>query len=281
MAASLEYNPFSRYLDLRVSCPGCGTIQHLNVLTPLADFSQDSHNKSCEHDYVEEECENCGYVFEINMTTGIGGGDCTIENIDKKDLLDFHENIDDYDWKGIPDDLYSRYIDPHVMDIHNTLDKVYILDESSKKIIYRNLYAGGIAALEAYLSDTLISNVMKNDDFKRRFVENSVWMKNKKISLSELFKYHDQIDALVLTRLREIIYHRLKEIADIYKAVFQIEFPEFKELEPAIETRHDIVHRNGHDHNGKEVVITKEMVQDLLEKVSEFIGNIEDQLLSK
>ena len=51
-----------------------------------------------------------------------------------------------------------------------------------------------------------------------------------------------------------------------------------KDLCKAVLIRHDIVHRNGKDKEGKEHVITKENVEQLCAQVNEFIYNIERQL---
>ena len=51
-----------------------------------------------------------------------------------------------------------------------------------------------------------------------------------------------------------------------------------KELCKAVLIRHDIVHRNGKDKEGKEHLITKEDVEQLYAQVNEFIYNIECQL---
>lgn len=53
-----------------------------------------------------------------------------------------------------------------------------------------------------------------------------------------------------------------------------------KELCKAVLIRHDIVHRNGKDKEGKEHVITKEDVEQLCTQVNDFIYNIECQLPS-
>ena len=51
-----------------------------------------------------------------------------------------------------------------------------------------------------------------------------------------------------------------------------------KDLCKAVLIRHDIVHRNGKDKDGKVHVITKENVEQLCAQVNNFIYNIERQL---
>ena len=51
-----------------------------------------------------------------------------------------------------------------------------------------------------------------------------------------------------------------------------------KDLYKAVLIRHDIVHRNGKDKDGKEHVITKEDVEKLCAQVNDFIYNIECKL---
>ncbi len=79
--------------------------------------------------------------------------------------------------------------------------------------------------------------------------------------------------------MREIIYHKLDVVKNLYKSTFNIDLGDIGTLMKAIQKRHDIVHRNGHDKNGNVVEITKGDVQQLILDVSNFINHIENEFL--
>lgn len=87
------------------------------------------------------------------------------------------------------------------------------------------------------------------------------------------------MDKTIQAQLRDIIYHKLGQVKQLYKATFNIDLGEIGPLMKAIQRRHDIVHRNGHDKEGRIVEITKEDVQQLITMVSNFITNIENQFI--
>lgn len=82
--------------------------------------------------------------------------------------------------------------------------------------------------------------------------------------------------------MREIIYHKLPRVKNIYNSVLGINLGEkivISDLMKCIGIRHDIVHRNGKDKEGNLQDISKEDVLELAEKVSKFIGNIECEFI--
>lgn len=278
MAASFDFNTFASSIELWVRCPQCGRKMYLNVVPPMANLYEDTHSKSSNSDFVEDVCEHCGFVYEISLNNGICGGDGMIDNIPEENLLDYKEQFEEDDWVDIPDSVFSDFLDPHVRDIAITLDKIEVLDEDAQVILYRSLYVGVIGAFEAYLSDTIISRIMRNDEYKIKFVKNSQKMNSTKFCLSEFYDVQNEIDKLVLDRLKEIIYHNLAVVSKLYEAVLDVKFPQYDELARCITIRHDIVHRNGKDKSGNPVKIMKEDVQQLLQNVSDFIKDIESQI---
>lgn len=230
---------------------------------------------------MEEECENCRKVFEIYLNNSFGGGYGTIQDILPEDLIECKETVveENMFWEDIPEDVYTEFLDPHVKDIALTLDRIDILDEKDRLILYRSLYAGIIGAFEAYLSDTLISRIMRNDEYKKKFVENAKQMQEMKFSVSKFYEVQNSIDKMVVDRLQEIIYHNLPVVSKLYEAVLDVKFLPYGDLARSVSIRHDIVHRNGKDKQNNPVVINKQDVKDLVQKVSDFIKNIESQIL--
>ena len=136
--------------------------------------------------------------------------------------------------------------------------------------------------MEAYLSDRLIQKVMSSEETKRKFVEGFKDYKDEKIAVSDIFKHLENLDSRIIKTLREIIYHKLPRVKNIYNSVLGINLGEkivISDLMKCIGIRHDIVHRNGKDKEGNLQDISKEDVLELAEKVSKFIGNIECEFI--
>ena len=74
------------------------------------------------------------------------------------------------------------------------LDKIDVLDERSRKLLYRTLYANVISSMEAYLSDRLIQKVLSSEETKRKFVEGFKDYKDEKIAVSDIFKHLENLD---------------------------------------------------------------------------------------
>ena len=133
--------------------------------------------------------------------------------------------------------------------------------------------------MEAYLSDRLIQKVLSTEKYKRMFTEKFKDFEDERIPLSNLFSMLDKIDSHIQKKLREIIYHNLPRVKNIYKSVLDINLGDISLLMKDVAVRHDIVHRNGKDKDGNMREITKEDVLTLAERVSNFIKNIEDQFM--
>lgn len=114
----------------------------------------------------------------------------------------------------------------------------------------------------------------------RRFVESQVHLRKEKMTVSELFNKMDTIKEDVIEIINKMTFHNLPNTIEIYKSVLDINFPEeaIPQLSMAIETRHDIVHRNGKQTSGKPIIVNDSDVEALVQLVSEVIREIDKQV---
>lgn len=270
--ASFDFNPIADYVVLSFKCPECNAFNETEALPiPTPDFSAETHHDSINYENYEHECSNCGHLFDITINNGIYGGDGDISDVNNEDGVSVEEGFPEEDYE----EYKSSFFDEHVKETIDVLDKIDILDEVSRKLLYRTLYANVISSMEAYLSDRLIQKVLSSETVKRQFIENFKDFKEHKISMSDIFKQMEGLDSFIRKTLREIIYHNLPRVKNIYKTTFGIDFGDVSGLMKSIAIRHDIVHRNGKDKNGVLCEISKDDVLTLAEQVSFFIGNIE------
>lgn len=118
------------------------------------------------------------------------GGDGEITDVEDGLSVEeeFPDNEDDYE------EYKSKFFDEHVKDTIEVLDKIDVLDERSRKLLYRTLYANVISSMEAYLSDRLIQKVLSSEETKRKFVEGFKDYKDEKIAVSDIFKHLENLD---------------------------------------------------------------------------------------
>ncbi len=155
--------------------------------------------------------------------------------------------------------------------LHNTHSKVV-------SSMYGLLYANIIIALEVYLSDTFKNKVIPNDSLTRRFVETTLFFKEKEISISDIYNNKNGIKNRVNNCITKFSWHRLKETKEIYENTLDIKFPEdMAALEDAILIRHDIMHRNGKTKDGEYHKFDRKKVINLMDKAKNFALGIYDE----
>lgn len=64
----------------------------------------------------------------------------------------------------------------------------------------------------------------------------------------------------------------------MYSGTFKIDFPDISELSKYISMRHDLVHRNGMTKEGETVIINKEVLTDLSNKVEVLVHDLSMEL---
>lgn len=277
--AFFEFNPIADFIVLKFKCPECGDFNETDALSvPIPDFMAETHHDSCNSEDYEHVCPNCEHLFDITINNGIYGGDGEISDINEDDGLTVEEEFPDTDYE---EDYKSELFDDHVRETIDVLDKIDHLDETSQKLLYRTLFANIISSMEAYLSDKLISQVLLTNESKKKFVENYKEYKETKLSLSDIYRKMENMDSLIVKSLKDIIYHNLPLVRNLYKAALGIDIGDISELMKYVAIRHDIVHRNGKNKEGELCNISKDDVTELATKISGFIRNIEFEFSKK
>lgn len=271
--AHISFNPTTPAISITFKCNQCSNIlstEYFDVPTP--DWSAETHHNSISSDYYEYECPHCGQKYNISLNNGFYGGDGEISDVEDSDLINIDEYLDyDPSWE-------LEYVEEHVRDVVRVLDSIESLDDFSKEILHRNLYANVISVMEAFLYNTLSSEVLSKDEIKRKFVETYEPFIESKFSLSQIYSKYDSLDKIIFKELNKLLYHNLGKIKSIFKATLKIDIGDIDELSKCVDIRHDIVHRNGIDKNGNKHLIDKSKVLQLIDLVGNLISTIENQL---
>jgi hypothetical protein len=149
------------------------------------------------------------------------------------------------------------------------------------------VFSHQITAMEAYLGDTLINEVLRDNDEIARLIKKDTELAQKKFTLTEISGGEDLVRKNVRDHLRSILYHNLAKVDALYKIALQINILPHDDgaknsLFRAVQLRHDCVHRNGFDKDGKPVgVFTRSFVEELANLIKGFIENVEKEVQAR
>lgn len=266
-----EFNPICESITVKFTCPDCGKEVTSDALwVPSPDFAAENNSDSMNYEDYQVECESCGRSFEVTIYNAMYGGEVQVEDVDDVDVEeDYAESEDDYE---------NYVFDLTPEKITDVLNEIETLSPLTKEYLYRQLYAGAITSMEAFLSSTLLKAVLSSNESKRKFVEKYLPYRDEQIPFSSIFEQMDKIDATIQETLRGLMYHNLGKIKPIYKDVLDIDLGAIGDIMKAVQIRHDIVHRSGKDKDGNVHNIQKDDVIGLVEEVSSLISKVDRSL---
>jgi hypothetical protein len=142
------------------------------------------------------------------------------------------------------------------------------------------LYVSVITALEAYLLDNFLSRLRTDKALFRKFIETTDHFRQQKIPVSSIFAESDGIEKRGEAYLVKMLWHRLSDVAKLYKNTLGVQFPEdMTVLSEAVKIRHDLVHRNGHTTDDNDLTTAK--IDELVKLVRDLVDGIERQPKTK
>ena len=154
--------------------------------------------------------------------------------------------------------------------------------KEQKEILNRLLYANVVSLMETFFSDAITNLVLNNPALKRKVVEKVPRFTEAKITKSEIYAWFERMDKEVADYLQnDVTYHNIFTVEKLYKSVLDVRFPspdDLVDLRKIIETRHDIVHRNGKTVEGEVIVLNDSDVKFAIKVVNEFVSHVEKQL---
>ncbi len=236
----------------------------LSVPSPF--FEAETTAGSVETDWFDVECSKCSAEYTISISNSFGTGLVSVEP-DVEGLGVTEE---------IYDDVFESILETKDIDLValSSLDNILLLlnltdsvpNSNLENTYLRLLYSNAISVMETFLADTLKSLVTKDEESLKKFVQTYKYFRDIKISLSQIYVEYENIQKKVISELDKILYHNLAKVTMIYKTCLGIEL-HVQELYECVSKRHDIVHRNGHDKDGNEIIITVDEVRKLVENI--------------
>ncbi|MFZ6772311.1 hypothetical protein ACO0LB_06290 [Undibacterium sp. SXout7W] len=152
--------------------------------------------------------------------------------------------------------------------------------ESCQKNLFVMLHAHVVTAVEAYLSSTFIEVALDSEKLMRKLVETDPAFAEQKFSIKEIFTKRDSLNDDLRKYLKDLIFHDIAKVKEMYKSVFSIEFGKIGWLFKAVVVRHHCVHRAGYDKEGNKVTLTLDSIKILIQQCTELVTKVEKGILS-
>lgn len=143
------------------------------------------------------------------------------------------------------------------------------------------VFGAAISTLEAYLWETVAFWAKGNRDVLKNIVKGMPALRDQPMKLGDVFDAHEAIEARVSTYLQNVVWHRFETVAMLLRRGLGVSPPSFKTFVKALEKRHDIVHRSGHDKDGLPVTVTVEDAMELAAAVEDFASKLHQAIMRK
>jgi hypothetical protein len=258
------------------------------TMTDISDIEITRQRKSGENFIVDG-------TGTLEVTTDMGEGDSSDDaypmtfsyefDADRKIVNQLSRHVDTSSFfagSDMYDDLVgvigtttqSEVFNDSVRDIRNHLHQ----PDNTAPFLHKLLYVHVITALESYLSDFLISRVLRNRAMLRRFIEQVPAFQEQKLTVNQVFDVRATIKKRAINQLEKTVWHRLDHVGDMYSKVLGIDFPsDLNSVNEAVKLRNLLVHRNGKKIDGKHQKVTEKDIVKAIGAVEDLVNHIEDR----
>ena len=162
-----------------------------------------------------------------------------------------------------------------------TLQEILESDKNllHEKAYYKMIYVHSVTLMESYLSETLKSLIVSDNTCLVNAVKGVEELKQTKPSLDEILQDDDIVIRKVLEWLPTVLFHNLAKVLKIYSIVLDTDIViDMSILGKITSVRHDIVHRNGKDFEGKPVFLSQNVCRNSISEINTFIDLIYEQI---
>lgn len=269
-------------IELLCPNPKCSNwIIHYNEI-PLPNLLAEKQRDITQTENIEIFCDNCNSTFNGSIINDSAFVSVELEGYPDLDInvdvpYKYYDSFEDY---LPPDDPFfvAKEALSHLtsmIGLHNPVN--------DPQFTSRLVFVGGISVFEAYLGDTLINAVLKNNNPRNALIKKNKIFSEMKFSAAELVDDVDLVTKRIVKKLKETLYHNLAAVTALYKDAFALELMPSQNhrdfLFYAVVLRHDCVHRNGQDKDGNKLNdFTSDYVSSVLKNIEEVIDHIENRL---
>ena len=174
-------------------------------------------------------------------------------------------------------DAYAYYKEK-IAEIELFAGEIKQLNINAQEYLYKLLYLNVVTILDAFLCQTLVAGIMSSEESFIHFYDVK-WKKNKcnnstgKYQSMDIFDKGKEEKKIILTLLKKS-FASIEVIKDYFNIIYGIEMAFNPEIKEIILMRHRIVHRNARKPQGDYYSFTKEILEEEIKIVNDFVDNI-------
>ena len=139
----------------------------------------------------------------------------------------------------------------------------------------RLLFANAITALETFLSDTFVNRVFAHEALLQSYIDHEPKFSEYKIPYKEVLRESKRVEAKAKKELLDVVWHNVAKFKPMYKQVLHVDLGDVSSLGKAIQTRHDIVHRNGRQKDGTVIVVDDTAIKNLVNEIRKLSAHVQ------
>jgi hypothetical protein len=169
----------------------------------------------------------------------------------------------------------------------DALTRLALLDAGDavlQQVLYRQVYAGMVTAMESYLSDTFINTVVGEPQLCDKFARTSNEFRQKKYNIDDLVDWQKNNETIIRNFLLDVVFHNLSKVEVMFQSVLKVKFPssdDIVELQKIIGVRHNIAHRNGRNKKGKVTTLSVDRIAEAQRRIREFVEHVDYQIANR
>ncbi|MBT0671274.1 hypothetical protein HT136_23160 [Novosphingobium profundi] len=270
-------------------CPECGELVQESIVVPETNWTGDNADERHVQDHDVVECENCNneFDFEVNNHDGtimvqldefpqikVNAGDAVLTGTPYEDYED-----------GRPI-WWSDFASNPYKELNEALVEIVRMNSfhgsPGVSMMNRMLFTQAIAAMEAYLCDTLLASITTNRENMLKLLDGDKELKATKLSLADVFRDPDAVTIQAVGYVKDLLFHNLPKTKAIYALVGVDIFPSqavSTKLHKAMSLRHDCIHRNGRTKDGQVLAeVNNLLVSHTASEILEMANHIESQI---
>ena len=253
--------------DISFSCPRCGEEVEEAIAVSETDWTGDNADERFIQESEAVQCSFCNEWFEIEINNRDGQITARLDEFPDVDVSSLDAELSDPEAERIEwiVDFATepmKELELALLEIDRLVSTYGV--NTSVTTMNRMLFSQQVAAMEAYLCDTLLNTVMADEDRLKTLLEKEDELKKLKLPLLEIHANPSIVKLKVGEHIQSLLFHNLPKTASIYRLLSIELFDDkavSKRLHKAMELRHDCVHRNGRTKAGEQLTeITKKFV---------------------
>lgn len=154
-------------------------------------------------------------------------------------------------------------------------------DHNFKRIVWNMAYSHSVTLLESFISQSLVALAKQYNIFVTRITQHYDPITIiKKEGWRKVLESPDGIPGLVIDGLANDVFHNLKTVKNLFGLMFDDigKGIHIGPLEPVINRRHDIVHRNGTSMTGEIVQIEFAQLEHDVALIQTFANDLKERM---